>query len=61
MPEKDAPLLATLADWQMVVFCSSMERDHKHWDRLLTSAGLKVLKFWSPPGDGHHIMEAEVI
>ncbi|KAJ5108578.1 hypothetical protein N7456_005253 [Penicillium angulare] len=61
MPERDAPFLASIWDWQMLAFCNSMERNEKHWGRLLTSCGFKVVQFWPPPGDGHYIIEAEMI
>lgn len=35
----------------MMVFCNNMERTKEHWQRLPESAGLKVIKFWYPPGD----------
>lgn len=60
MPEKDAPLLATMWDWEMLICCASMERDQSHWTRLLASAGFRVVKFWYPPGDSQSIIEAEI-
>ncbi|KAJ5708889.1 hypothetical protein N7493_010223 [Penicillium malachiteum] len=61
MPEKDAPLLATLWDWNMLVFCSTMERTQSQWNRVLASAGFQVVKVWSSPGDSQSIIEAELM
>ncbi|KAJ5609365.1 hypothetical protein N7528_009932 [Penicillium herquei] len=61
MPEKDAPLLATLWDWNMLVFCSTMERTQGQWNQVLASAGFQVVKVWSPPGDSQSIIEAELM
>lgn len=60
LPDKDAPLSQTTLDWQMMVFCSSMERTRDHWKKLLTSAGFHVVKFWFPSRSGQGIIEAEV-
>ncbi|KAJ5723589.1 O-methyltransferase [Penicillium malachiteum] len=61
MPEKDAPLLATLWDWNMLVLCSTMERTQSQWNQVLASAGFQVMKVWSPPGDSQSIIEAELM
>ncbi|KAJ5148851.1 hypothetical protein N7448_000429 [Penicillium atrosanguineum] len=60
LPDKGAPLAQTMLDWQMMVFCSSMERTRDHWEKLLTSAGFQMVKFWFPPRQGQGIIEAEV-
>ncbi|KAJ5665184.1 uncharacterized protein N7477_007632 [Penicillium maclennaniae] len=60
LPDKGAPLAQTMLDWQMMVFCSSMERTQDHWEKLLTLAGFQVVQFWFPPRQGQGIIEAEV-
>lgn len=59
MPDKNAGYLSSLWDLQMLIFCNSMERNIEQWNRLLSSAGFKLVKVWSPPGDGSSIIEAE--
>jgi hypothetical protein len=51
LPEKDCPMLSAMWDWEMMVFCNSLERSEGHWSRLLNEAGFEA-KFWYPPGDG---------
>ncbi|KAJ6117897.1 hypothetical protein N7523_005760 [Penicillium sp. IBT 18751x] len=60
LPAKGAPLAQTMLDWQMMIFCSSMERTQGCWEKLLTSAGFRVMQFWFPPRQGQGIIEAEV-
>lgn len=60
LPDKDCPLLPAQWDWEMMVFCNSMERSRAHWQQLLESAGFKVLNFYYPPGDGQAIIETEL-
>jgi hypothetical protein len=43
-----------------MVFCNSMERTKGHWQRLLETDGLNVIKLWSPRGNGQGIIEAEL-
>lgn len=52
-------LLQATWDWEMMVFCNSMERTECHWKSLLEGAGFKVIQVWLPPGDGQGIIEAE--
>lgn len=58
--EKDAATLPTMWDLQMLIHLSTMERTRDHWQKLLSVAGFRVVKFWYPPGDGQGIIEAEV-
>jgi hypothetical protein len=53
-------MLPAMWDWEMMIFCNSMERTASQWQRVLQSAGFKVNKFWYPPGDGQGIIEAEL-
>ncbi|KAL4881780.1 S-adenosyl-L-methionine-dependent methyltransferase [Aspergillus karnatakaensis] len=59
LPEKDCPMLSAMWDWEMMVFCNSLERSESHWTRLLSDAGFEA-RFWYPPGDGQGIIEAEL-
>ncbi|THC89247.1 hypothetical protein EYZ11_011304 [Aspergillus tanneri] len=60
LPNKDCAMISAMWDWEMLIFCSSMERTVDHWKMLLASAGFGLLKFWYPPGDGQGIIEAEL-
>ncbi|KAL5342739.1 S-adenosyl-L-methionine-dependent methyltransferase [Aspergillus crustosus] len=59
LPAKDCPMLSAMWDWEMMVFCNSLERSESHWARLLSEAGFES-RFWYPPGDGQGIIEAEL-
>ncbi|KAL4936041.1 hypothetical protein BDV06DRAFT_233759 [Aspergillus oleicola] len=59
LPDKDCPMLPAMWDWEMMVFCNSMERSEGHWKRLLSDAGFDA-KFSYPPGDGQGIILAEL-
>lgn len=60
LADSKCSMLSATWDWEMMVFCNSMERTRGHWQRLLESAGFKVIEFWYSPGDGQGIIEAEV-
>ncbi|RAK99542.1 O-methyltransferase [Aspergillus ibericus CBS 121593] len=60
LADKDCAMLPAMWDWEMLVFCNSMERTASQWTKVLDSAGFRVVKFWAPPGDGQSIIEAEV-
>lgn len=60
LDDTDCHMLQAMWDWEMMVFCNSMERTKAHWQRLLESAGFNVVKFWKPPGNGQGIIEAEL-
>lgn len=59
LADRDCNLLPAMWDWEMLMFCNSMERSESQWTKLLDSAGFKVVKFWHPPGNGQGIIEAE--
>lgn len=52
-------MLPAMPDWEMMVFCNSMERTQGQWQRLLESAVFDMIRFWNPPGDGQGIIEAD--
>ncbi|KAJ5943728.1 hypothetical protein N7516_003896 [Penicillium verrucosum] len=60
LADRDGAMLPAMWDWEMMIFCNSMERSKSHWTRLLGEAGFRVIKFWAPPGDGQGIIEAEL-
>lgn len=60
LDDTNCAMLQAMWDWEMMVFCNSMERTKGHWQRLLEEAGFNVIKFWHPPGDGQGIIEAEL-
>ncbi|PWY65800.1 O-methyltransferase [Aspergillus eucalypticola CBS 122712] len=60
LPDKECAMLPAMWDWEMLIFCNSMERTASQWMKLLNSAGFTIVKFWAPPGDGQSIIEAEL-
>ncbi|CAG8905748.1 unnamed protein product [Penicillium egyptiacum] len=60
LPDQNARSLPCMTDIAVMVFCSGLERTRQRWSNLLTSVGLRVLKFWVREGDGLGIIEAEL-
>lgn len=60
LADRDCAMLPAMWDWEMLIFCNSMERTAGRWRSLVGSAGFRVVKFWPPPGDGQGIIEAEL-
>ena len=60
LDDTDCAMLQAMWDWEMMVFCNSMERAKGQWQSMLESVGFKVVKFWQPPGDGTGIIEADL-
>jgi hypothetical protein len=60
LPDKNARSLPCMTDMAVMVFCSSLERTQQRWTDLMTSVGLRVVKFWVREGDGLGIVEAEL-
>lgn len=60
IPVRDVPLLQSMWDLEMLVWCGSMERTQDGWRGLLASTGFGSVRFWPPPGDGHWIIEVEI-
>ncbi|OJJ82982.1 uncharacterized protein ASPGLDRAFT_75047 [Aspergillus glaucus CBS 516.65] len=52
-------MLPAMPDWEMMVFCNSMERTQGQWQRLLESAVFDMIRLWNPPGDRQGIIEAD--
>ncbi|KAK4865542.1 hypothetical protein LT330_009330 [Penicillium expansum] len=60
LPDQNARLLPCMMDMAVMVFCSGLERTRQRWSDLLTSVGLRAIKFWVREGDGLGIIEAEL-
>ena len=60
LADKECAMLPAMWDWEMLIFCNSMERTASQWTKVLDSAGFRIVKFWAPPGDGQSIIEAEL-
>lgn len=60
LPPTGASISQTTMDVQMMSLLSASERTQEQWNALLTSAGLKILKFWPDPQQYEMIIEAEI-
>ncbi|PYH73050.1 O-methyltransferase [Aspergillus vadensis CBS 113365] len=60
LADKECAMLPAMWDWEMLIFCNSMERTASQWTKVLDSAGFRIVKIWAPPGDGQSIIEAEL-
>lgn len=58
LADVDCHIYPTLVDWGMMVLHCGMTRTVGRWRALCERAGLKLVKFWPPPGDGDGILEA---
>ena len=59
-PESLAHPHTTAYDLTMMVMVAGVERSEAHWNKLLKSAGYKVLKIWTSPLAVQRIIEAEL-
>ncbi|KAK0876284.1 hypothetical protein LTR87_009864 [Friedmanniomyces endolithicus] len=60
VPEIDPPLRQLDSDITMFFLSGGAERSPSEWTELIKTAGLKVSKFWYPPGDQNGIIEVEI-
>jgi hypothetical protein len=60
LPDTGASPLPIGLDLSMMVMHAGIERTESQWTALLEKAGLTVIKFWYPEGDGEGIIEAEL-
>lgn len=61
LADMKAETIPSLGDWMMLAVHCGMERTQSYWERLLTVAGCRVMKFWKPPSPGQQsIIEAEL-
>ncbi|KAF1948224.1 O-methyltransferase [Byssothecium circinans] len=59
LPNQGCPLFPAGFDLQMMAMHAAQERTETQWKELLNKAGLKVIRFWIPPGGGEGVIEAE--
>lgn len=60
LPPTGASISQTTMDVEMMSLLSSGERTQGTWERLLTEADFKIVKFWPDPQQYEMIIEAEV-
>ncbi|KAI1121727.1 putative O-methyltransferase [Nemania abortiva] len=58
IPDQGASKFHGMLDLTMMAFNAGMERTEQQWGELLSKAGLKVVKFWTPQADADGIVEA---
>lgn len=58
--DKFAQRRAALIDWTMLMHAGGIERSLSQWTELLPRAGLKIVKIWSPEGEGESVIEAKL-
>jgi hypothetical protein len=59
LPSTGASISQTTMDVNMMSLLSASERTQDAWEKLLTSAGLKIINFWPDPQEYEMIIEAE--
>ena len=59
MPATNADMRTIHMDICMMMYVRSEERTERRWRNLLTSAGLEVVKIWTPPTAFESIIEAK--
>ncbi|KAG8533879.1 uncharacterized protein KY384_001620 [Bacidia gigantensis] len=60
LPDMGCSLYEGLIDIQMLMAFTGMERTRGQWQSIIEAAGLKLTKFWMPPGYGEGIIEASL-
>jgi hypothetical protein len=58
LPSRECPINKARLDWAMMALHCGMARTVSQFDILCEKAGLKLVKYWPPPGDGDGIIEA---
>jgi hypothetical protein len=58
LPDRDCGVWKAELDWAMMVLHCGMTRTVGQFVCLCEKSGLKVVNYWSPPGDGDGIIEA---
>lgn len=58
LPQVGVPLLPASLDITMMVMLSGTERSETQWKELLSSVGLKIVKFWSIGPENEGLIEA---
>ncbi|KAI9700890.1 MAG: hypothetical protein M1820_006651 [Bogoriella megaspora] len=57
LPDTGVSQREAALDWGMLTLHSGMQRSKRQWTQLVEEAGLTVVKFWTPPGEGDGIVE----
>lgn len=58
LSDTNSSVLSTLMDINMMCLFAGTERTRSHWDALLGSAGLKIVKVWDLGPDTESLIEA---
>lgn len=58
LPDTNVPLYPAALDITMMVLLSGIERTETQWKELLSSVGLKIVKFWSVGPEDEGLIEA---
>ncbi|KAJ5747021.1 uncharacterized protein N7511_008717 [Penicillium nucicola] len=61
LPPTGASISQTTMDVEMMSLLSASERTQDAWSKLLSGAGLKIVKFWPDPQEYEMIIEAEIV
>ncbi|KAL5334686.1 S-adenosyl-L-methionine-dependent methyltransferase [Aspergillus crustosus] len=60
LPPTGASISQTTMDVNMMSLLSAAERTQADWEKLLTGAGFRIVKFWPDPQQYEMVIEAEV-
>lgn len=60
LPPTGASISQTTMDVNMMSLLSASERTRSQWEKLLTGAGFKIIKFWPDPQEYEMLIEAEI-
>ncbi|KAL4990839.1 S-adenosyl-L-methionine-dependent methyltransferase [Aspergillus falconensis] len=58
LPDRECPLWKAEMDWLMMATHCGMQRTVKEFAVLCERAGLRMVKYWAPRGDGDGVVEA---
>jgi hypothetical protein len=59
-PDRGVPLYPALLDINMMACLNGRERTEGQWTKLLTKAGLRIIKFWKAGPESEGLIEAEL-
>ena len=61
VPNSNAPFRPSSTDFIMMTHLGGIERTERHWESLIDSCGLKIVKIWAGlRSDSESIIEAEL-
>ena len=58
LPNQGSPLYPATMDINMMALSLGMERTENHWNVLLSSVGLKIVKIWGVSPEMESLIEA---